>query len=53
MCVDYRGFNKITKKNRHPLPFIKETLDRLQKIIIFIKLNIRDTYYRIKIKKKK
>jgi len=27
--VDYRGFNKITKKNRHPLPLIEETLDRL------------------------
>ena len=50
--VDYRGFNKIIKKNRHPLPLIKETLDRLQEIIIFTKLNVRDIYYKIKIKKK-
>ncbi len=27
--VDYRGFNKIIKKNRHLFSFIKETLDRL------------------------
>jgi hypothetical protein len=29
LCVDYRGLNKITIKNRHPLPLIDETLDRL------------------------
>ncbi len=28
MCVDYRGFNKIIKKNRHLFSFIGETLDR-------------------------
>ena len=27
--INYRGLNKITKKNRHPFSFIKETLDRL------------------------
>jgi len=29
LCIDYRGLNKITIKNRHPLPLIDETLDRL------------------------
>ncbi len=29
ICVNYRELNKIIKKNRHPLPLIKETLDRL------------------------
>jgi hypothetical protein len=28
-CVDYRGLNKATIKNRYPLPFISEILDRL------------------------
>ena len=51
ICVDYRGLNKIIKKNRHPLPLIKETLDRLQEAVVFTKLNIRNTYHRIKIKK--
>ena len=27
LCVDYRGLNKITKKNRYPLPLIGEILD--------------------------
>ena len=30
MCVDYRGLNKITRKNRHPLPRIDELLDRFR-----------------------
>ncbi len=51
MCVDYRGFNKIIKKNRHPLSFIGETLDRFQEIIIFTKLDVRDIYHKIRIKK--
>jgi hypothetical protein len=29
LCVNYRGLNSITVKNRHPLPLISETLDRL------------------------
>ena len=52
MCVNYRGFNKIIKKNRYLFPFIGETLNRLQEIIIFTKLDIRDAYYRIRIKKR-
>jgi len=51
MCVNYRGLNKIIKKNRHLLSFIGETLDRLQGVIIFTKLDVRDAYHRIKIKK--
>jgi len=52
MYVDYRGLNKITKKNRHLFPFIKETLNRLQGAAVFTKLNIRNIYHRIKIRKK-
>ncbi len=52
MYVDYRGLNKIIKKNWRPLFFIRETLDRLQEIIVFTKLDIRDIYYRIRIRKK-
>jgi hypothetical protein len=31
-CVDYRGLNTITRKNRYPIPLIKETLRQLGKI---------------------
>ncbi len=49
--MNYRGFNKIIKKNRYLLSFIRETLDRLQGVVVFTKLNIRDTYHRIRIRK--
>ena len=29
LCVDYRGLNNLTIKNRYPLPLIGESLDRL------------------------
>ncbi|KAH0609458.1 uncharacterized protein H6S33_012944 [Morchella sextelata] len=31
LCVDYRGLNELTVKNRYPLPLIRETLDRFSK----------------------
>lgn len=30
-CIDYRGLNKLTVKNRYPLPLIHETLNCLSK----------------------
>jgi len=39
-CVDYRGLNAMTVKNRYPLPLIRETLDRLAKAKYYTKLDI-------------
>ena len=50
LCVDYRGLNKVTVKNRHPLPLIAESLERLAQARIYTKLDIRDAYHRIRIK---
>ena len=49
-CVDYRGLNAITVKNRYPLPLISETLDRLSKAKIYTKLDIISAFNRIRIK---
>jgi len=50
LCVDYRGLNKITIKNRTPLPLIGETLDRLSRAKRFTKLDLKDAYTRIRIR---
>jgi hypothetical protein len=50
LCVDYRGLNKVTVKNRHPLPLINETLDRLVGAKRYTKLDLKDAYHRIRIK---
>jgi hypothetical protein len=51
LCVDYRGLNAITIKNRYPLPLISETLDRLAGAKIFTQLDLRDGYHHIRIRK--
>jgi hypothetical protein len=51
LCVDYRGLNAITVKNRHPLPLVSETLDRLSRAKYFTKLDLKDAYYRIPIRR--
>jgi hypothetical protein len=51
LCVDYRGLNAITPKNRYPLPCIDELMDRLVNAQYFTKLDLRDAYHRIRIRK--
>jgi len=50
LCVDYRGLNKITKKNRYPLPLILGLLDRLRTEKIFTKLDLRGAYDLLRIR---
>ena len=49
-CIDYRKLNAITKKNRYPLPRIDELQDRLIGAKWFTAIDIRDAYYRIRMK---
>ena len=50
-CVDYRGLNDITRKDRYPLPLIKETLNGISKVRYFTKLDITAVFYKIRIAK--
>jgi hypothetical protein len=50
-CIDYRGLNKVTVKNRYPLPLINDLLDRLLSARIFTKLDIRNAYNHVRIAK--
>ena len=49
-CVDYRGLNAVTVKNRYPLPLISETLNRLSRAKIFTKLDIISAFNRLRIR---
>ena len=51
LCVNYRDLNAIIIKNRHSLLFIIETLNRLCEAKRFIKLNLKNAYHRIRIKR--
>ena len=50
LCVDYRGFNNLTIKNRYPLPLIGESLDRLGRAKRFTQLDLTSAYHRMRIK---
>ncbi|KAL0420440.1 UNVERIFIED_CONTAM: Transposon Ty3-I Gag-Pol polyprotein [Sesamum latifolium] len=48
MCIDYRGLNSITIKNKYPLPQIDELFDQLQRSRVYSKLDLRQGYYQLK-----
>jgi hypothetical protein len=51
LYIDYCSLNKVTKKNRLALPLISKMLDRLGSAVVFTKLNIKNAYYYIRIKR--
>nr|XP_027086653.1 uncharacterized protein LOC113708392 [Coffea arabica] len=51
LCIDYRGLNEGTIKNKYPLPLIDSLFDQLQGSVVFSKLDLMQGYYQLKIKK--
>ena len=51
LCVDYRGLNKVTLKNRYPIPLMSELKECLNRAKIFTKLDLKNGYYLIRMAK--
>lgn len=49
MCVDYRALNKVTIKNKYPIPLVADLFDRLCKATYFTKLDLRSGYWQVKV----
>ncbi|GKD44531.1 putative reverse transcriptase domain-containing protein, partial [Tanacetum coccineum] len=52
MCIDYQELNKLTVKNRYPLPRIDDLFDQLQGSSVYSKINLRSGYHQLRVHEK-
>ncbi|KAH0671324.1 hypothetical protein KY285_024119 [Solanum tuberosum] len=50
LCIDYRQLNKVTVKNRYPMPRINDLFDQLQGAVVFSKIDLRSGYHQLRIR---
>ncbi|GJT88169.1 putative reverse transcriptase domain-containing protein [Tanacetum coccineum] len=50
MCIDYHELNKLTVKNRYPLPRIDDLFDQLQGSNIYSKIDLRSRYHQLRVR---
>ncbi|GJT84164.1 putative reverse transcriptase domain-containing protein [Tanacetum coccineum] len=50
MCIDYRELNKLTVKNRYPLPRIDDLFDQLQGSRVYTKIDLKSGYHQLRVR---
>uniref|UniRef100_A0A3Q3GHN4 Gypsy retrotransposon integrase-like protein 1 n=1 Tax=Kryptolebias marmoratus TaxID=37003 RepID=A0A3Q3GHN4_KRYMA len=50
-CIDYRGLNNITVKNKYPLPLLSSAFEPVHGATVFSKLDLRNAYHLLRIRK--
>ena len=50
LCIDYRQLNKVTMKNKYPLPKIDDLFDQMRGARVFSNIDLRSGYHQVRIK---
>ena len=50
MCINYWQINKVTVKNKYPLPRIEDLFDQLKGAGVFSKIDLQSGYYQLRVK---
>ena len=49
MCIDYRELNRVTFKNKYPLPWINDLMDQVRGSKVFSKLDLASGYHQMRV----
>ena len=50
LCINYRELNKVTMRNKYPLPQINDLFDQLQGACVFSKIDLRPRYHQLRVR---